>query len=191
MRTALLVVVSVCGACGGAAMSANDAGIWWQTCGAPACNLDAGVPDSGLPSCSPALAGAACPTLGEECDPRTGCNVYLLCATSDPRDGGCPISRARFKRDIRFLSGEELRGYSRELLDLPLATFRYRAGDERTHLGFMIDGHESLACVDGDHVDLYGYASMAVAALKVQAEDIAALREDVAALRKELAIRRR
>ena len=199
MRTALMAIVSLCSACGGGAMSASDSGgvgdgavaVWWNTCGAPACNVDAGVPDSGLPSCSPQLAGMACPNAGEECDPRTGCNVYLLCSTTDPRAGGCPISRARFKRDIRFLSDGELRGYSRELLELPLATFRYRAGGDRSHLGFVIDGHESLACVEGDHVDLYGYTSMAVAALKVQAGEIAGLRKELAALRKELAKRRR
>jgi hypothetical protein len=54
----------------------------------------------------------------------------------------------------------------------------------------MIDGHESLACVDGDHVDLYSYASMAVAALQVQEADIAELRRQVASLRAEMAKRR-
>jgi hypothetical protein len=101
------------------------------------------------------------------------------------------VSRARFKKDIRFLSSAELRAYSREVIELPLATFRYRSGDERTRLGFLIDGHESLACVDGDRVDLYGYTSMAVAALQVQEEEIAQLRAEVAAMRKELARRRR
>jgi len=54
----------------------------------------------------------------------------------------------------------------------------------------MIDGHESLACVDGDHVDLYAYTTMAVAALQVQAVEITELREELAAIRTELAKRR-
>jgi len=96
----------------------------------------------------------------------------------------------RYKKDIRYLSQEELRATARDLLALPLADFRYREGDGRKHLGFMIDGHESLACVDGDRVDLYGYASMAVAAVQVQAAEIAELRAELATLRKELRKRR-
>jgi len=197
MRTALVTMSCLLAACGGAAMTASggdgggDAAVWWTTCGLPACALDAAVPDSGLPYCPVQQAGTACSTPGAECDPYTPCAIHLLCGASDPKAGGCPISRARFKKDIRFLSDAELRGYSRELLDLPLATFRYRAGGERTHLGFLIDGHESLACVDGDQVDLYGYTSMAVAALKVQEQEIADLRKELAAMRKELAKRRR
>ena len=56
------------------------------------------------------------------------------------------------------------------------------------HLGFLIDGHESLACVDPerDQVDLYGYASMAVAALQVQAREIEQLRAELAALKERV-----
>ena len=192
MRTAFVVMACLLAACGGAAMTASDT-VWWTTCGLPACQVDAAVPDSGLPYCPVQMAGTACSTPGAECDPYTPCAVHLLCSNTDPKapPPGCPISRARFKKDIRFLTPGELRAYSRELMDLPLATFRYRAGDERTRLGFMIDGHESLACVDGDRVDLYGYTSMAVAALQVQQQEIAELRKELAALRKELARRRR
>jgi len=96
----------------------------------------------------------------------------------------------RFKKDVHYLAPEELRGFAKDLLALPLADFRYRWGDERKRLGFMIDGHESLACVDGDHVDLYAYTTMAVAALQVQAAEITELREELAAMRTELAKRR-
>ncbi len=197
MRLMLLVPALLCGACGGAAMTAADSGggatVWWTTCGPPACAGDAAIPDSGLPYCPLQQAGSACATPGAECDPYARCTGPLLCSTTDPKGmpPECPISRASSKKDIRFLSSLDLRAYSRELIDLPLATFRYRGGDERTRLGFLIDGHESLACVDGDHVDLYGYTSMAVAALKVQEEEIAHLRAEVAAMRKELARKRR
>jgi len=64
------------------------------------------------------------------------------------------LFRLRRAPDGKRGGDEELRGCARDLLALPLADFRYRSGDERMRLGFMIDGHESLACVDGDHVDL-------------------------------------
>jgi hypothetical protein len=183
-------------ACGGAMRSGSDAGlVWWTTCGAPACAADAGVPDSGLPACPAQYEGTACADAGAQCDPGARCQVYLRCSATDPKQqpGGCPISRMRYKKDIRYLSGGELRAVSDELMALPLARYRYRSDDARERLGFMIDGHESLACVDAEHdqVDLYGYTSMAVAALKVQAEEIAELRRQVTALRATLAKRRR
>ncbi len=195
MRAARIAVACLCAACGGSAMNGGGDGgtVWWTTCGPPTCSPDGAVPDSGLPHCAPGQAGTACSTPGAECDPYAPCDAHLLCSDKDPKTGpgGCPISRARFKKDIRFLSPPELRQYSRALLDLPLATFRYRSGDDRTHLGFLIDGHESLAGVEGDHVDLYGYTSMAVAALQVQQQQIAELRAELAALRRQMARRRR
>ena len=200
MQRSLLAILACCAACGSGMGTATqpDAGgqgmaVWWHTCGLPACPPpDAGIPDSGLRSCSSQLTGSACSPVGDECDPQLGCGVYLLCSTTDPTQqyGGCPVSRMRYKKDIRYLSQEELRATARDLLALPLADFRYREGDGRKHLGFMIDGHESLACVDGDRVDLYGYASMAVAAVQVQAAEIAELRAELATLRKELRKRR-
>jgi hypothetical protein len=199
MSRSILVVLAWGLACGGrptgSVADTADSGqgtVWWHTCGLPACSVDGSVPSSGLPPCSPQLTGSACATTGDQCDPQLGCGVYLVCSTSDPTKQypGCPVSRLRYKKDIHYLSREELRGYARDLLALPLADFRYRSGDERMRLGFMIDGHESLACVDGDHVDLYSYASMAVAALQVQEADIAELRRQVASLRAEMAKRR-
>jgi hypothetical protein len=197
LRRSLATAVVCCLACGGHAPSGGDSdgavALWWRTCSAPACPAaDAGVPDSGLQSCSSQLVGSACSSVGEQCDPHEGCSVYLRCSTSDPRNqyGGCPVSRMRFKKDIHYLAPEELRGFARDLLALPLADFRYRSGDHRKRLGFMIDGHESLACVDGDHVDLYAYTTMAVATLQVQAAEITELREELAAMRTELAKRR-
>jgi hypothetical protein len=209
MRTAMVMIVFLSGACGGTVSSggsvtgagdpaaeagkSSNAAVWWRTCGMPSCSGPP-WPESGLPYCPGELEGTACATTGAECDPRGGCEIHLLCSATDPKPQdrpGCPISRARFKKDIHYLSPDELRARSRELLDLPLASYRYRNGDERSRLGFMIDGHESLACVDGDRVDLYGYTSMAVAALQIQAQQIAELRDQLAAVQKELAKRRR
>jgi endosialidase-like protein len=169
-------------ACGGAPASSLQ---WFSTCGDPACS---GHRDAGLAACTPQEeAGVPCSSASAECDPQNLCNSHLLCAASDPKQRGCPVSRMRFKKDIRYLSDAERSAYRDQLLKLPLATYRYRGADEgsRLHLGFMIDGHESLACVDGDTVDLYGYASMAVAALQSQEQEIAELRRELRQLRKE------
>jgi hypothetical protein len=52
----------------------------------------------------------------------------------------------------------------------------------------MIDDVAPSAAVaaDRDHVDLHGYASMAVAAIQAQARELEALRAEVARLRARL-----
>ena len=119
------------------------------------------------------------------CDPGLGCRVNLVCAKSDPTTapGGCPISRARYKQDIRYLSPAELSAIAGRLLDTPLAEWRYRADlSDTTQLGFIIEDVGPSPSVSGDHVNLYGYASMAVAALKVQSEQLRALEDQLARL---------
>lgn len=180
----VLVSLIAIAACGGTAPAPQGALQWFSTCGDPACS---GHRDAGIAACTAQEeAGVSCATASAECDPQNLCNSLLLCAASDPKKSGCPVSRMRFKQDIRYLSDADRSAYSDQLLSLPLATFRYRGGDSRLRLGFMIDGHESLACVDGDTVDLYGYASMAVAALQSQEQEIAQLRRELRQLRREL-----
>ncbi|MEZ4437401.1 MAG: hypothetical protein R3F65_33830, partial [bacterium] len=75
------------------------------------------------------------------------------------------------------------------LLDTRLATWRYRQAPEaRPSLGFIIDDRVSPEAVtaDGERVDLYGYTSLAVAAVQVQAEELAALRAELETLRARL-----
>lgn len=164
---------------------------WYFTCGDPVCS--GYQPPPGVPACSSAQApDAACAPEGDSCDPVDSCNRLLVCATSDPTQGtgGCPISRARFKRDVLYLSDGELERVYAELRRFRLATWRYRAASpaDRARLGFIIEDVEPSAAVDGerDGVDLYGYASMAVAAVQVQARQIESLRAEVAALRHRL-----
>ena len=113
-----------------------------------------------------------------------------MCATSDPTHGGaCPISRRAVKEDIRYLDRQEAKRLHDALMKFRLATFRYKeAAAGRTQLGFMIDDVAPSPSVDParDMVDLYGYTSMAVAALQTQACEIAALKREVRALRREL-----
>ncbi len=105
----------------------------------------------------------------------------------------CPISRRAYKEDIRYLGEADLRRLHDELMKFPLATYHYKGPQvcSQTHLGFVIDDIEPSEAVDTgrEMVDLYGYTSMAVAALQTQARDIEALKREVADLRRQLARR--
>jgi hypothetical protein len=100
-----------------------------------------------------------------------------------------PASRRDAKTDIAYVDPREQERLYRELLRFRLARYRYKAEQSSTapHLGFLIDDVEPSPAVSdgrGDTVDLYGYASMAVAAIQTQAREIAALRHEVATLRR-------
>jgi hypothetical protein len=189
-------VVSTLGGCSsthGGTVDANpqDAGALrrYLTCGDPVCRgYTAG---SGAPLCTTEKAGDACSVDGQQCDPKSDCNALLVCASSDPtmRPGGCPISRARYKRDIHYLEPADLTHYRDELLAMKLATWRYKHDPAKQRLGFLIDDNEGSVAVDGqrDLVDLYGYTSLAVATIQLQAQQIAALESELAALKKGLA----
>jgi hypothetical protein len=74
---------------------------------------------------------------------------------------------------------------------MPLATWRYNDEDPnaREHLGFIIDDQPLTSPAvrpTGDRVDLYGYTSMAVAAIQEQHRQIEALQKEVKNLREEL-----
>lgn len=164
---------------------------WWMTCGDPVCMGH--TPNPAIPECTTETVGAACTVAGELCDPINDCNAKLVCADSDPKDqpGGCPISLREKKRDIRYLDDADRQAALEALRTMPLSTWRYRHDDPtRTpRLGFVIedlppDG-AARAAVDADRgmVDLYGYTSMAVAALQAQAEELKALRAEMETLR--------
>lgn len=173
--------------CGG---DGGGGGTWYATCGDPVCRTHQDHP--GVARCTTQMAGQACAALNDQCDPVNDCNSLLLCATRDPKTnpGGCPISRRRYKEDIRYLSGPDLLRYSDELHKVRLATYEYKGAAQpgRRHLGFVIEDQEQSMAVDPerDMVDLYGYTSMAVAALKVQAAEIEALKREVADLKQRL-----
>ena len=164
---------------------------WYFTCGDPVCSGHQ-IPPGGIPPCSFETPGEACRPEGFRCDPIDECNRLLVCATSDPveQPGGCPISSVRFKRDIEYLGEADLRRLHAELRRFRLASYRYRAlgPEDRRHLGFIIEDVGRSAAVDAERerVDLYGYASMTVAALQVQAKQIESLQAEVSALRREL-----
>jgi hypothetical protein len=99
--------------------------------------------------------------------------------------GPCPISLRRYKADIRYLEPADVARLGAEILAYPLTTFRYQGDPGFTpHLGFIIDDVAPSPAVapDGQTVDLYGYATMAVAALQAQQRQLAALEARVRAL---------
>jgi hypothetical protein len=168
---------------------------WYFGCGDPACHGHTTRP--GVNACTTEKVGAACAPAGAQCDPNDECNRALVCAASDPTSGagGCPRSRRALKRDIHYLTPEELGRYHDELLKLKLATWRYRQDPARERLGFIIDDLDARTgevAVDagGELVDLYGYASLAVATLQDQAREIAQLRKELEDLKRQLARRR-
>jgi hypothetical protein len=174
------------------APSTTDAGAGglrlYYTCGDPVCHgYTAG---SGASLCTTEKVGDVCTVEGEKCDPQDDCNALVICASSDPtmKPGGCPISRLRYKQDVHYLSAPELTRYRDELLAMKLATWRYKHDPSKERLGFMIDDNEGSAAVDGkrDLVDLYGYTSMAVATIQLQAQQIETLKQEVAAMKKAL-----
>ncbi len=99
-----LPMIAIAAACGGispASPPPPPASLqWFSTCGDPACS---GHRDAGVVACTQQEeAGVSCPTASAQCDPGNLCNSYLLCAASDPKLSGCPVSRIRFKKDIRY-----------------------------------------------------------------------------------------
>jgi hypothetical protein len=171
---------------------------YYKTCGDPSCH--GATDDPTVPNCtSDMVAGQACDTDGFECELLDACNTRLVCTSSDPTagPGGCPISRAEYKNNIQYLSPKDLEKVANEVQSINLATYRYNAnvnpratgGDpDAQHLGFIIDDVGQSACVnpDGHSVNLYGYTSMAVAALQVQAKQIAELKAELTQLKAAL-----
>jgi hypothetical protein len=163
---------------------------WYTSCGHPVCRSDEDpFDDPNIANCTTETAGDACTEEGKRCDGVAACGATLICAASDPTMGpvGCPISRARFKEEIAYLNEQDRRDYHAQLMSLPLASYQYKqAPAAGPQLGFIIEDIEPSVAVSGDHVNMYGYLSMAVAAIQVQQEQIAALQRELETLRAQL-----
>jgi hypothetical protein len=133
------------------------------------------------PDCIDEKVGASCSDGGATCDPHDDCNALLVCAEADPRQqpGGCPISFARYKTQIRYVDKAEAQRRAEQLLALKLASWRYRAlpAGAWRQLGFIIDDapNSPAADVPHDKVDLHGYLSMAVATVQTATACVAAM----------------
>jgi hypothetical protein len=151
------------------------------------CRID---PDEsgGLAPCTTEKAGQPCTTPGAECDAGFGCNARLRCTDRNPRFPSCPISARAAKREIAYVTPEEARRLYDELTQLRLATYRYRneSPDAERRLGFIIDDTAMSPAVAPDRsmVDLYGFTSMAVAAIQEQRREIDHLKQQMRALRR-------
>ncbi len=180
------------GRAGQAGTAGSDGGglHWYTSCGHPVCGSTPDPHDDpSIPNCSSERVGASCDDENERCDGVANCGATLICAKSDPTLGpaGCPRSRARFKEAIDYLSQQQLRDYRDQLLDLPLASYRYKdAPGAGPQLGFVIEDIEPSVAVSGDRVNMYGYLSMAVAAIQVQQDQIAELQRELERLRARL-----
>jgi hypothetical protein len=126
------------------------------------------------------------------CNPQQTCCSGMPFQTPTCIDGTiCPISRLKYKTDVKYLGDKELHKTRDELMRYRLAKWRYKdqLDDSKEHLGFIIDDVAPSPSVNanGETVDLYGYTSMAVAALQAQAQEIDALKKEVAALKHQIA----
>ncbi len=156
---------------------------------------DCGGASTSCPADRPHL-GAACTMEALDCnygqEPCQSTSFVCENGTWHSKMNQCPVSTARMKKEIHYLSDAELKDLSEQTDSLRLTTYRYTEGDPQQHLGFIIeDAPASPAVIQGrDRIDLYGYTSMTVATLQVQQKEIAALRAEVESLRREIATQR-
>lgn len=159
---------------------------FYSTCGYPVCQ-DGWQPTKDVPLCTTEKPGDACQAEGQKCDAKAGCGQFLVCAASDPKLQGCPISKAKYKSDVHYLDSAERQRLASELLGTRLATYRYTAAgaDGPRHLGFIIDDQPDSPAVDArrDMVDLYGYLSQSVATLQEQQKQLEQLRRELEQVR--------
>jgi hypothetical protein len=167
----------VTGACCGTGCCAS--GEWCDTSGSvPTCRCNAAAACGSGQSCASSLAGGA--TCG------------IRCCGGDA--GACPVSRRMYKRDIERLDDDALGRIYDELRNIQLTTYQYKSDPAASprRLGFIIDDTKTPYPVnaDGNSVNLYGYVSMAVAAIQTQSRELEALRTEIAQLRHEQSRRR-
>lgn len=102
----------------------------------------------------------------------------------------CPKSKREFKTDIRYLQGAELNTLHRDLMQHKVATYRYKEDGMGgpSHLGFIIDdvAPSPSVGVSGERVNMYGYTTMAVAAVQVQQARIENLERELAEIKQRL-----
>ena len=147
-------------------------------CASP--NADAVCP-AGIP-----LLGSACTTDGKTCTYACGTGNARTCkkgAWYTANGGPCPVSSRRAKKDIVYLGSNDRQRLADDVARFKLATYEYRdpALAGKRHLGFIIEDVPGSPAVDrdGNMVDLYGYASMLVAAVQAQGEEIAKLKAEL------------
>ena len=139
---------------------------------------------NGLASCESldVKAGDACSAGAPRCWVGANCGEgrvvprdYLECTAT--RSQRCMTRSSRqFKRDIEYLSADELADLASQVEALRIARYRYKDSDE-SHLGFITEDAANAPFVtpDGRRVDLYALLSASIVALQAQDARIKAL----------------
>lgn len=137
--------------------------------------------------------GDPCTTKDDTCalSPPAECGQTILKCDGKkwemPRNE-CPISTARAKRDIAYVEPNDAKRLRDDLMRVQLATYRYKSGDPSPHLGFIIEDMPPASpavLASREQVDLYGYVSMAVAAIQVQQKQIEKLEAELAKTKRD------
>ena len=161
---------------------------YYTTCGDPVCEGYAGA-SNGISVCSAEEEAAECSEEGGQCDLENDCNQRLICTNEDPATE-CPVSKAKHKRDIVYVSDQKAAEIASAVKNMKIAEWNYNRDDStrKSRLGFMIDDNADSPAVlaNGERVDLYGYTSMAVIALQQQAQQIQRLETKIAELEARL-----
>ena len=155
---------------------------WDGSTAGPTCADAGGKCGWRITTCPPVPPELACGA--NVCKKGQTCCSGMPFATPTCIDGMmCPISQRQHKKDIAYLSETDRQRLNDELMSFRLATYRYKSEDasERGHLGFIIDDVAPSAAVlqSGERVDMYGYQTMAVAALQTQATEMSKLRREL------------
>jgi len=92
------------------------------------------------------------------------------------------------KKDIAYLDAAARARIAEETLGIKLATYKYKneTATDRQRLGFILEDSPNVAAADMSQkqVDLYAYASMVLATVQQQQQQIAALEAEVERLKK-------
>ncbi len=104
--------------------------------------------------------------------------------------GGTPgtVSTIEAKKDVQYLDAAARARIAEETMGIKLATYKYKtdAEGDRDRLGFILEDSPNVPAADmaQKQVDLYAYASMVVATVQQQQQDIATLKAEVERLKK-------
>jgi hypothetical protein len=95
-------------------------------------------------------------------------------------------SSIEVKKEIHYLDEAARARIAEETMGLKLATYKYKTGDDRQHLGFILEDSPKVAAADmaQKQVDLYAYTSMVVATVQQQQHEIAELKAEIERLKK-------
>jgi hypothetical protein len=97
-------------------------------------------------------------------------------------------SSIEVKKDVQYLGAAARARIAEETMGIKLATYKYKtdADGAREHLGFILEDSPNVPAADmgRKEVDLYAYASMVLATVQQQQQEITTLRAEVERLKK-------